>query len=150
VIIKGFMTWLSRPLIIRLGRDVVKTLIISDNQGFRDLIIKTFDNQTVSLSWLSWISDTSENKPERLDSDNQINISRLISFLDEYGLGPGVHTTLMSDTLSSIGLEESSTDRVKVYLLENPMDLSACANEEHEHGVGAVANTTLLSDIYSQ
>ncbi len=45
---------------------------------------KTCDNQTVSRPWLSRISDTSENKPESLDSDNQINISRLISFLDTY------------------------------------------------------------------
>ena len=35
----------------KLGRDVVKTLIISDNQDFHGLIInnKSFDNQTVSL-----------------------------------------------------------------------------------------------------
>jgi hypothetical protein len=33
----------------KLGRDVVKTLIISDNQAFHGLIIKPFDNQTVSL-----------------------------------------------------------------------------------------------------
>jgi len=33
----------------KLGRDVVKTLIISDNQGLHGLIIKPFDNQTVSL-----------------------------------------------------------------------------------------------------
>jgi hypothetical protein len=52
----------------------MKTLIIS-NQDFHGLIIKPSDNQTVSRI------DTSENKPERLDSDNQINISRLISFL---------------------------------------------------------------------
>ena len=64
----------------------VKTLIISDNQVFHDLIIKPFDNQTVSLPWLSRIRDTSENKTERLDSDNQINISRLISFLGHYPL----------------------------------------------------------------
>ena len=32
----------------KLGRDVVKTLIISDNQAFYGLIIKPFDNQTVS------------------------------------------------------------------------------------------------------
>jgi hypothetical protein len=32
----------------KLGKDVVKTLIISDNQVFHDLIIKVFDNQTVS------------------------------------------------------------------------------------------------------
>ncbi len=56
VIIKLFMAWLSRPLIIRLF-------------------------PLNSLPWLSRISDTSENKPERFDSDNQINISRLISFL---------------------------------------------------------------------
>jgi hypothetical protein len=70
----------------KLGRDVVKTLIIIslDNQAFHGLIIKPFDNQTVSRLWLSRISDTSENKPERLDSDNQINISRLISFLAQF------------------------------------------------------------------
>jgi hypothetical protein len=65
----------------KLGRDVVKTLIISDNQTFHGLIIRPFDNQTVSLPWLSRISDISENQPQRLDSDNQINISRLISYL---------------------------------------------------------------------
>ncbi len=65
----------------KLGRDVVKTLIISDRHFFHGLIIKSFDNQTVSLPWLSRISDTSENKSVRLDSDNQINISRLISCL---------------------------------------------------------------------
>jgi len=47
------MAWLSSPLIIRLFPGL-------DNQGF---------------------SDTSETQPERLDSDHQINISRLISFL---------------------------------------------------------------------
>jgi hypothetical protein len=31
----------------KVGRDVVK---ISDNQAFHSLIIKTFDNQTVTLS----------------------------------------------------------------------------------------------------
>jgi hypothetical protein len=33
----------------KLGKDVVKTFIISDNQVFHDLIIKVFDNQTVPL-----------------------------------------------------------------------------------------------------
>jgi hypothetical protein len=51
------------------------------NQGFHDFIIKPFDNQTVSLPWLSRISDTSEKQSARLDSDNQTNISRLISCL---------------------------------------------------------------------
>ncbi len=49
--------WLSNPLIIRLF-------------------------PLNSLTWLSRISDTSENKSERFDSDNQINTSRLISYLD--------------------------------------------------------------------
>ncbi len=44
------------------------------------LIIRLFPLN--SLPWLSRISDTSENKPERLDSDNQINKSSLISFLE--------------------------------------------------------------------
>jgi hypothetical protein len=35
----------------KLGRDVVKTSIISDNQAFQGLIIKPFDNQTVSLKF---------------------------------------------------------------------------------------------------
>ena len=33
----------------KVGRDVVKILIISDNQDFHSLIIKPFDNQTVTL-----------------------------------------------------------------------------------------------------
>jgi hypothetical protein len=33
------------------GRDLVKTLIISDNQAFHGLIIKPFDNQTVFLKF---------------------------------------------------------------------------------------------------
>jgi prolyl-tRNA editing enzyme YbaK/EbsC (Cys-tRNA(Pro) deacylase) len=33
----------------KVGRDVVKTLIVSDNQAFHTLIINPFDNQTVSL-----------------------------------------------------------------------------------------------------
>jgi hypothetical protein len=53
-----------------------------DNQAFHSLIINHFDNQTVTLPWLSRISDTSENQPKRLDSDNQINISTLICTLD--------------------------------------------------------------------
>ncbi len=71
----------------KLGRDVVKTLIIKFFMVWLSslLIIRLFP--LISLPWLSRISDTSENKPERLDSDNQINISRLISFLE---LGRGI------------------------------------------------------------
>ncbi len=65
----------------KVGRDVMRILIITDNQDFSYLIIKSFDNQTVSSPWLSRISDTSENQTKRLDSDNEINISTLIRYL---------------------------------------------------------------------
>ena len=74
----------------------MKNLIITDNQAFSCLIIKLFDNQTMTLPWLSQISDTSENHPKRFDSDNQINLSTLVSYfgvnkrkknLSEYLLG---------------------------------------------------------------
>jgi hypothetical protein len=39
----------------KLGRDVVKSLIISDNQVFHDLTIKSFDNQTVSVKFPNFI-----------------------------------------------------------------------------------------------
>ena len=50
---------LSVGRIWKLWWDVVTTVIISDNQVFHSLIIKVSDNQTVSLPWLSRISDTS-------------------------------------------------------------------------------------------
>jgi hypothetical protein len=71
----------SSGKLVNLGETWWKPSIVSDNQAFHSLIIKPFDNQTVSLPWLSQISGTSENHPERLDSDNQINISRLICCL---------------------------------------------------------------------
>jgi hypothetical protein len=37
----------------QLGKDVVETLIITDNQGFHVLIIKTFYDQTVSLPFMN-------------------------------------------------------------------------------------------------
>jgi hypothetical protein len=82
--VKFLVRWIV-GIVEKLGRDVVKSLIISDNQVFmawlsNPLIIRLFPLN--SLTWLSRISDTSENKPESLDSDNQINISRLISFLE--------------------------------------------------------------------
>ncbi len=57
---------------------------ISDNQAFHSLIVKPFDNQTVTLPGLSRISDTSKTQANRLDSDNQINISTLICSLALY------------------------------------------------------------------
>jgi hypothetical protein len=41
-----------------------------------------YSTQLIVFTCGPGISDTSENKSERFDSDNQINISRLISFLD--------------------------------------------------------------------
>jgi hypothetical protein len=37
----------------KLGNGVVKTLIFTDNQAFHGLIVKTFDNQTVSLPFMN-------------------------------------------------------------------------------------------------
>ncbi len=54
--------------------------------------------------------------------------------------------TLLSDTLKSIGLEESVVSWTKVWVRKKPLDLCACEIEEHEHGVGAGANSTLLSE----
>ncbi len=58
----------------------------------------------------------------------------------------GVNTTLLSDTLQSIGLTECVTVRAKVWLRKKPMDLCGCESEEHEHVVGDGVNTTLMSD----
>jgi hypothetical protein len=43
----------------------------------------------------------------------------------EHGVGAGANTTLLSDTLKSIGLGESAAARVKVWFRKNPMDLCA-------------------------
>ena len=61
-------------------------------------------------------------------------------------MGDGVNSTLMSDTLQSIGLAESAAVLVKVWLRKKAMDLCACEREGHEHGVGVGVNSTLLSD----
>ena len=45
----------------------------------------------------------------------------------EHGVGTGVNTTLLSDTLKSIGLTESAATRTKVLLQKKPMDLSEYA-----------------------
>ena len=61
-------------------------------------------------------------------------------------MGVGVNSTLLSDTLSSIGLGESATERSKVWFRKKPIDLCVCEREGHEDGVGAGANSTLMSD----
>ena len=53
-------------------------------QAFHSLIIKPFDHQNLTLPWLFRISDTSENQPKRLESDDQINLSRLIGTLFDF------------------------------------------------------------------
>ena len=55
-----------------------KGLIISDNQVQTCLIITINDTSTGDLPLIITISDSSKNQPKRLDSDNQINLSRLI------------------------------------------------------------------------
>ncbi len=61
-------------------------------------------------------------------------------------MGPGVNTALLSDTLLSIGLSVSASERAKVWLRKKTLDLCASEREEDEHGVGPGANTDLLSD----
>jgi hypothetical protein len=61
-------------------------------------------------------------------------------------VGAGAKTILLSDTLQSIGLAESASERAKVWLRRKTMELCACESEEHEHGVGAGVNITLMSD----
>ena len=46
----------------------------------------------------------------------------------------GVNTTLLSDTLQSIGLTESDVTRGKVWLQKKPMDLCVYEREDHEDG----------------
>ena len=65
------------------------TRVQNRHQALHSLMIKPFDNQTVSLPGLSGISDTSENQPEWFDSDNQINISKVDVLMCPCFLGSG-------------------------------------------------------------
>ena len=58
----------------------------------------------------------------------------------DHRVGTGVNSTLLSDTLQSIGLGESSPTRSKVCFRKKPMDLCVYESEEHEHGVGDGVN----------
>jgi hypothetical protein len=64
-----------------VGREVVTFVIISDNQVESCLIIAINDTSTCDLSLIIKVSDTSKNRTKSLDSDNQINLSRLIGIL---------------------------------------------------------------------
>ena len=57
-------------------------LIISDNRAETCLIITINDTSIGDLPLIITISDTCKNQPKRLDSDNTINLSSLITSLD--------------------------------------------------------------------
>ena len=57
-----------------------------------------------------------------------------------------VKTSMMSDTLLSIGLTESTCGRTKVWFRKKPMELYPSENEEPEYRVGDGVNGNLLSD----
>jgi hypothetical protein len=65
----------------KVGREVVKSLIISNNQVETCLIITINDTSIGDLPLIITISDTGKNQPKRLDSDNTINLSSLIVIL---------------------------------------------------------------------
>ncbi len=58
----------------------------------------------------------------------------------------GVNTTLLSDTLYSIGLTESVVSRVKGFE-KKPVDLCGCEKEDREDGVGTDVNVIIMSDV---
>jgi hypothetical protein len=62
----------------KVAREVVKSLIISDNQDETCLIITINDASIGDLPLIITISDTCKNQPKSLDSDNTINLSILI------------------------------------------------------------------------
>ena len=62
----------------KVGRDVVKKLDYQDNQAETCLIITINDTSIWDLPLIITISDTCQNQPKRLDSDNTINLSSLI------------------------------------------------------------------------
>ena len=62
------------------------------------------------------------------------------------GWETGVNSTLLSDTLQSIGLVESASGRGKVWFRKKTMDLCTSNIEEDEDGVGPCVNGTLLQD----
>ena len=64
----------------------------------------------------------------------------------EHGVGAGAKSTLLSDTLKSIGLAESAAARAKVWLRKKPIDLCAWEIEDHEHGV-TVDVKVIRSDV---
>ena len=65
----------------------------------------------------------------------------------EDGVGPGTNSTLLSDTLWSIGLTESDV-RETVWLWKRPMDLCRYESEEYDDGMGPGVNTNLFSDTF--
>ena len=58
-----------------------------------------------------------------------------------------MNSTLLSDTLWSIGLGEPAAGRAKVWLRKKTMELCACESEERDHGVGPDVNASIRSDV---
>ena len=61
----------------------------------------------------------------------------------EHGVGAGVNSTILSETLKVVGLAESV--RRSFWLRRKPMNLCVCDSEECDHWVGAGVNSTILS-----
>ncbi len=80
-----------------------KDLIISDNQDETWLIITINDTSIGDLPLIITISDTCKNQPNRLDSDNTINLSSLIVSL----ASSPVQNVSLPHTLCLGGLQQS-------------------------------------------
>ena len=62
----------------KVGREVVKSLIISNNQVETCLIITINDTSIGDLPLIITISDTCKNQTKRIDFDSTINLSRFV------------------------------------------------------------------------
>ena len=65
----------------------------------------------------------------------------------EHGVGGGVNTTLLSDTLQSVGLSEYVESSKVWFRKKTIMDLCVVESEESEDGVGAGVNVVVMSDV---
>jgi hypothetical protein len=68
-------------IIGKIGREVVKKL---DYEAETGLIITISDTSIGDLPLIMTISDTSKNQTKRFDSDNPINLSRLLVNLEAH------------------------------------------------------------------
>ena len=75
-------------IIGKIGREVVKKL---DYQAETGLIFTINDTSIGDLPLIMTISDTSKNQTKRFDSDNPINLSRLIVNLEAHRWSHSIH-----------------------------------------------------------